>query len=174
MAEEQYISGEEHRANSHAKAKNDRQVVVQTRWLTAIAAALVLCGLSFWGGTAYQKHHDKTTLSANSAASGNSFGGRAGGTRGMGALGQVTAVSGTSITITNQRTGTGSTYAISSTTAISDNGQTAAASDIQTGDTVLITTASGNTAAATRILVNPNFGGGGFGGASAPSGSINQ
>src|SRR5882724_10041792 len=154
MAEKEYLSGEEHRTHSHTKAKNDRQIVVQTRWLTGLAAAIVLCGLSFWGGTAYQKHHDKTTLSASSSASGNSFGGGAGGTtRRMGTLGQVTAVSGTSITITNQRTGTSSTYAISSTTAISDNGQTATASDIQTGDTVIITTASGSITAATRILV---------------------
>ena len=124
-----------------------------------IIGIVVLCGISFWGGTAYQKHHAKTTTFAS--ANGGIAGGPGGGMRRMnGSVGQVTAVSSTSITVQDQRSGSNKTYTIDSSTQVTNNGQTAQDSDIQTGDTVVVMPASSGSTTASRILVNPSFGGG--------------
>lgn len=164
------VSGEEYQTMRQAAATPGRQVTVQSRWLGLGMAAVVLCALSFWGGITYQEHHGKTTmLTGNSNGFGGGFS-RQSGMRRLGAIGQVTAVSSTSITVDNQRTGSSSTYSITSATTISDNGQGATASDIQTGATVVIIPTSSGSTTAGRILVNPSFGGG-FGGGANPMGS---
>ncbi len=171
MAEkaEKYVSGEEHQAMQQ-KSKSSpggRRVTLQTRTLGLAGLVIVLCGLSFWGGTAYQKGHAPKAIATTSSSGGSGAGGFGGGGRGRfsGGLGQVTAVSTSSITITNQRTNASTTYSITSSTTITDSGQTVTASDIQTGDTVLVSTSGSASTTATRILVNPSFGGG-FGGQS--------
>ncbi len=111
--------------------------------------------LSFCAGMQVEKHGNR----------GNHFAGderglmqnRAGGMRRMGGLGSVTAVSSSSITVQNQRTGTSTTYTIDSSTKITNNGATAAISDIKTGATVLVRTSSSSTTTATTIEVNPRF-----------------
>jgi hypothetical protein len=167
--DEKYISGEEFQALRQSETTQSRQVTIQTLWLGWAAVAVVLLAVGFWSGLIYQKHHTKTVASNSVSASSNGLAGRGGfgGGRRLGGFGQVTAVSPTSITITNQRTGASTTYAITSGTAITDNGQAVTTTDIQTGDTVIITNASSSSTTATRILVNPSFGGG-FGGTSAP------
>lgn len=142
--------------------------------LPVILAAVVVLSLliGFFGGIAYQKGKKTTATTAISNTNGfggqSGFGGGQGGfRRGGGAIGQVTAVSDSSITVSNQRTGSDQTFKITSSTTISNNGSAASASDIQTGDTVLIRTSTSDTSTATSILINPSFGGpGGFGGQS--------
>lgn len=123
-------------------------------------AAIVLCGLSFWSGTAYQKSHDKSSGSQSFARSGQ-FGGPGNGNfRQGGDIGSVTAVSDTSITVKNQRTAESKTYTINSSTTVTNNGSEAAASDIKTGDTVIVEPDSANSSTASRIMLNPSFRGG--------------
>src|SRR5665213_1514526 len=91
------------------------------------------------------------------------FGGRGGGGRFGGqrpTIGQVTAVSSTSITVQDANTGASTTLAITSSTQITDNGQTVTITDIQTGANVLIVASATDKTQAARILVNPSFGGG--------------
>lgn len=143
--------------------------------LTALIIFIVLCGLSFYGGVAYQKDHAQTTPNATTASVGGygggvgQSGGRFSGQRPI--RGQVAAISPTSITVSNSTTGTSSTFSITSSTTISDNGQTVSTSDIQTGDTVFIIASTSSSTEASRILVNPSYGGGQSspGSTSAPS-----
>lgn len=159
MADEKYVSGEEYNKLHEASSRSSKRVTLPVSTIALVIAAMVLCGVGFAGGVAYQKHKTKPAGQTSTVASG--FTGRSGGARRGGNIGQVTAVSDTSISVINQRTNASTAYAINSSTAISDNSQTVAASDIKTGDTVLITTSTSDTKTATRILVNPSFGGGG-------------
>lgn len=159
----EYISGEDARAQ-HVSSRPGHTVTLSAYSLGLVAAAVVLCAVSFWVGMAYQKHHTK--LVATTTASGFAGSIRGFGARRAGGIGTVTAVTSTSITINDQRTSTSKTYTINSSTAITDNGQTVDTSDIKTGDTVFISTDGTGSTVASRILVNPNFGGG-FGGPGA-------
>lgn len=105
-------------------------------------------------------------MASAQSAGGRSFGG---GSRADRVVGQVTAVSSSSITVQTQSSSS-TTLAITSSTAISNNGQTATTSDIQVGATVFITENSSNTSQASRILINPSFGGGQM----SPSGAQTQ
>lgn len=168
MAED-YVSGEEYQRMKHS-VKSTKTVAVPTRIIGFIVAAIVLLGLGFVGGMTYQKHNTKSPVtSASTAAARSGFGGSGGFSRRSGSFGQVTAISTTSITLNNERTGASTTYAITSSTTITDNGQTVATSDIQTGDTVVVMTSTTDTTTATSIVVNPSFGGG----ATTPSTTTN-
>ena len=155
---EKYVSGEEYETmrRSGLEPGKQKKVTVQMRTMVWVLAVVVLCSLSFAAGSSYQQHHAKTTASVISS---NGFGPGGTGGRRLGAIGQVTAITSTSITVDNQRTGNSTTYSIDGTTAISNNGQSATASDVQAGDTVLISTASSTSTVATRIVINPSFGG---------------
>jgi hypothetical protein len=122
-----------------------------------IIVLLVAAG-GFASGVSYQKGHN---ASANVTAAGRQFGQAGGafggGARRSGGRGQVTAVSASSITISDQRTGGTKTYNITSTTKITNNGAIATASDIVTGDGVFIITSSASSSDATQILVNPSM-----------------
>jgi hypothetical protein len=128
-----------------------------------LVAGVLIAGAAFYGGVSYEKSHLKTVSSKQTTGGPGSggYGGRGGFGGGDRVMGQVTAISPTSITVQNERTGTSSTLAITSSTQITNNGQTATASDIQSGDTVFITENTSNTSQAARILLNPSFGGGG-------------
>jgi hypothetical protein len=143
-------------------------------WLVIIIV-IVLCGLSFFGGAVYEKGHVKSSaasLSSNAGGgysrAGGGFSGRNGGQRPN--IGDVTAVSSSSITIQNNFSGSSETFSITSSTTYTNAGQTGASvSDIQTGDRVLIRTSSSSSTQATEIDINPSFGGGGAGGSSGSS-----
>jgi len=126
-----------------------------------VAIFVVAVGISFYAGVSYQKHQTKTVV-ANAGANGfgpgqGSFrGGRAGNR----VVGAVTAVSATSISVQNPRTGTTTTLAITSATTITNNGASAAASDIQVGSTVFVTKSSSDATQAATIAINPGYGGG--------------
>lgn len=127
---------------------------------------IVVAIISFLGGSQYGKHHANNTsatssnrLASTSGGFGPGGGARGGFNRADRVVGSVTAISASSITIDDSMSGTSKTLAITSSTQISDNGQTVTYSDIQTGDTVFATEDSSNTSNASRILVNPSFGG---------------
>lgn len=163
MSDEEYISGETHKARKVSNPNSSYKMPIPRLTLPVVGAAIVLCAAGFAAGVAYQKDRTKNSAaisSSGSSSTGFPGGGRGGFGRRAGGIGQVTTISATSITINNQRTGASNTYSIDSSTAISDNGQTVSTSDIQSGDTVLVTTSGSGSTTATRILVNPSFGGG--------------
>lgn len=170
MAE--YVTGEEYEAmkkTPHSHAKTSKNPIV------FIIIAVVLMGLSFYGGIAYQKSKQPKTASSAAGAFGSSSGGSGGGGGRFSGqrptIGSVTAISATSITVQDSRTGSSVTLSITNSTQITDNGQTVAASDIQTGDTVLVTASTSSSSQASRILVNPSFGGGSSGASGGSSAS---
>jgi hypothetical protein len=129
-----------------------------TMWILIGVAFLVGGG----GGLAIgmMAGDDDTTskTTSNSSQFQNSGPGDMGGgpTRGGGTLGEVTKVSSDSITVTDQRSGTETTYKITSDTVITEDSKTASASDIASGDTVMIRSSDSSTA--TAIDVNPTMG----------------
>jgi hypothetical protein len=171
MPNDKYISGEEHKAMSVSSASTPKKVTIAMPSIATIVVVIILCALSFGLGVISQKHGTKTVVATSSVTGGHFTGGGGFGGHRSGGFGQVTAVSPTSITITNERSGASSTYAITASTTITDSGQTVTTSSIQTGDTVIIMTSSSSTSTATSILVNPSFGGGFGGGASGSSSS---
>jgi hypothetical protein len=158
MPEEEYISGEEYQARGGRSPR--KQVTISANHIGLLALVVVLCGLSFYSGQQYQKHHPKTIIATGPSTRAFGPNGFEGPRGRMGNIGQVTAVSDTSITVQNERSGDSTTYAVTTSTTISKDGSTATASDIKTGDTVLIEASSSDTKTATRILINPSFGGG--------------
>jgi len=152
---------------SSKKASNN-----YSRVFLIIAAFVVVAGLSFWGGSSYEKDHDRVGVATVT----NSFarGGRGiypGGQRGgYGGFGLVTAISSTSISVQNPQVGTTKTYSIISSTVITDSGATVTYSDIQDGDMVAITASSSSATTAATIVVNPSYGGPG-GGSPSSSGT---
>jgi hypothetical protein len=155
------MSLSEYNARSQTGGKKQPPV---SRVGVLIVALVLVAGISFFGGVQYQKGKTPATTSAQSAAStnGQSGGGAAGGfghgsyQRGDRAIGTVTAVSGTSITV-QSRSGSSNTYTITSSTTVTDNGQSSSVSDIQTGDTVFMTLDSSNTQDVTSIMLNPTI-----------------
>jgi hypothetical protein len=174
---EKIVSGEEYQAMSRKSPKPGHEVSLPAKTVGVVILVVILCGISFFVGKNYGKDHAKTTTAAASTFSGRAGGGYGGGggVRNGGGFGQATAVSSSSITVQNPRSGTSTTYAITSSTTITDNGQTISASNIQVGDTVIIRVASSGSTTATSILVNPSYGGGGVasssGGSSTTGGS---
>jgi hypothetical protein len=125
----------------------------------------VLVGIiGFVAGMQYQKHGSTTNASFNTSGRigmmGNAGGpGMMGNGQGqIGSFGIVTAVSSTSITIKDQMRSQSSTYTIGSDTTVTNNGSSAQASDIKTGDTAMVQTSSNNTKQASQIIINPSMG----------------
>ena len=136
-----------------------------SRTFVSVVVVIVVAVVSFYGGTRYQKSRQPAAVVNKTAAAAGGFGGGFGGRFGgggarRGIAGTVTAVSSTSITITGTADNASHTYSISSTTTVTNNGQSAAVSDIQSGNTVLVIANPSDTSQAARILINPSFGGG--------------
>jgi len=141
--------------------------------ITVAMAGVIIAAIGFASGMFYQKGQSNggTGLASANGQSGG-FGqtdgsGRQGAMRRMGVFGTVSAISDSSITVGDQRSGESTTYAINSTTTITDNGTSASASDIKSGDTVMISTATSGTDStttdsktATAITLNPSMGNG--------------
>jgi len=167
------VSGEEFQAMSRKPVKPGHEVALSSRTVGMVVVVIVLCGLSFLGGTVYGKHH----AGANRPSTGafGRGGGYIGGFRNGGGFGQVTAISSTSITVQNPRSGTSKTFAITGSTTITDNGQPVTTSDIQSGEIVIVQVAGAGSTTATSILVNPGSGGGTTsGGGAGGSGTVIQ
>jgi hypothetical protein len=139
------------------------KVTVPVNRVVVALMVVAIAGVGFGAGAAFQDHHDNKT--SNRMMRGGAFGqaggmggpGRFGGRQQNGALGSVTAISDTSITITTRRD-TSKTYKIDSSTKITSDGATVAVNTIKSGDNVLIQTSSSSSDTATSIVVNPNFG----------------
>jgi cytoskeletal protein RodZ len=135
--------------------------------------AIILVGISFVAGMQVQKSITKSNAatvvgSANGGTTGGAggFSGR-GGRMGMRpTFGTVSSISGSNLTVTTDASTT-VTVTLSSSTQITDgNGATATAGSIKTGDTIAAfgtTSSDGATITATRIRLNPAFGGAGGG-----------
>jgi len=151
---DEYVSGEAHQVISKQRNASTRKVTVTMQGLGLVAAAIVLCGVSFAAGVDYQNRHTKA------AAAKFMTGGRFGelGQRRAGDIGQVIAVSSTSITVSNRRTGADKTYTIDSNTSVLNAGQTGSVNDIKTGDMVIVETSTSSSVTASRIILNPSFG----------------
>jgi hypothetical protein len=141
------------------------KVAVPTKVLIQSGIAIVLVIVSFYGGVAYQKSK-KTTVSdmgnTQLGMNGQGFGNGggqfgSGGGRQMMTLSEVTAVSGTSISV-KLGDGTAKTYTINDSTSIVKDGASATTSDIATGDTVSVSVSSTDASVARRIIVNPQMG----------------
>lgn len=138
---------------------------------------VLLASASFYEGTAYQRNID-TTDSSSTAATTNipttdSSGGN--GTK-MDSyvrdhvLGQVTAISSTSITVQDENTTQSVTLSIAKSTQIVANGQAITATEIQEGDLVIITKTSASSTTASRIIVTQGI----LGGSGTDGSSTNQ
>ncbi len=171
----QYASQRPHeQGGNHRRTSKGQGVAVPRGALIAVAAVLVV-GMSFFAGVQYQKGHATSTLngtqagafSPNGTSGTSGMGGRMGNR--AGGFGTVTAVSSSSITITQREfgpnssssSGTSKTYTINDSTTVTANGSTGSVSDIQTGDTVFIRTASSTSTVATEIRVGDIGGPGG-------------
>lgn len=149
--------------------------------LMGLLVAVILVTISFYSGVQYQKGHQSTTSAFNNSSGNSPFGGgggRFGGFNSDRVFGQVTAISSSSISVQDSRSNTNVTLTINSSTQISNNGQTASASSIQTGNSVIVVEDSSNTSVASRILINPSFGGFGSnspggGATTSPSTTVN-
>jgi len=137
---------------------------------------IILLIASFMGGVYYEKSTSKTVQTGAVGTFGTGGPGGTGKVR-NGAFGTVTAVSDTSITVNEPRLNTTATYAITSSTTITNSGAAATASDIKVGDQVLIQASSSDTKTATHIVDGIQGGpGGGFfnGGGQQSSGDTSQ
>lgn len=153
---------------STGKTKSTASNTSYIKYGVIVVVALVLCGVSFGAGVSYQKGKQTTTSTASTTDNEQfpSQGGGPGGFGGQGGLGngqrpnigEVSAVSGDSITIQNARSNSNQTFKITSSTTVQNSGSAASVSDIKTGDTVLISTDSFDTSIATQIMLNPSFG----------------
>lgn len=133
-----------------------------------LLVVVIVAALSFVGGMQYQK--GKKTASVDQASSGapsgqgfgNFPGSSGGGGRRMNiVLGQVTAISSTSISVQDSRSNSTNTLDITSDTQVTDNGQAASLSSIKTGDNVVIRPNSSNSKQADQIMLNPQMPSGG-------------
>ncbi|NPV59944.1 MAG: hypothetical protein HPY75_09800 [Actinobacteria bacterium] len=77
----------------------------------------------------------------------------------MGAIGEVTAISESKITIEDERSGSSRTYSIKSSTQILDGEKEAEIDDIEVGDRVMVVPDGSDAGAAARIIINPGMGG---------------
>jgi hypothetical protein len=163
MAEEHTISGEEYMARQQQK-DNRGKVTISAQTIGMVMAVVLLCGVSFYGGIAYQKGrpNSATALNGQTGQGTNAPGGMSGfqGRQMNGSVGAVTAIDSSSITVKNQRTSQDKTYTITSTTTVTNDDANASISDIKVGDTVMVQASTDDTSAATRILLNPSLGGG--------------
>jgi pyruvate/2-oxoacid:ferredoxin oxidoreductase beta subunit len=147
---------------THTPKKLPKKVTLPTKPLLLAAGAVVVIGASFYSGVAFQKAKHpgtaNTGFGTNSAVSGTGF-------RRRMSRSTVTAISSSSISV-KDTSGNTKTYAITSSTEIDKDGQTATATDISVGDEVVVISSDGSTA---NRIMDGIMGGGFGGGASAPS-----
>jgi hypothetical protein len=140
--------------------------------LAVVVLVVVVGAGGFVGGMQYQKKDGNTSTGTLTAAQGVRMGGTGMQDMRSGSIGTVTAVSASSITLSDERTDTTKTYSITNSTKITKDGSMVVYSSISVGTRVLVTVSSATSTVATQILVNPIMGGG-FGGQSqAMSGSF--
>lgn len=124
-----------------------RAIVMRLSTLVAVILVIALVGISFYAGFLYG-----SSSSSNSSAVSNSI-------ERTFAIGLVVYISPTSITIANEENTSTQTFAITSKTLISINGLKSSASQIRSGNRVLIRVSKSNPTKAGIIIVDTNFSG---------------
>ena len=163
----EHISGEEY--NYRVSSRGHKGIGKNINFpIWAILAVILFTIFGFIGGIQYQKSKASNNVSALSSGR---FGGQGQFGRGNRVAGTVANVGSNSITITT-RSGNTVTLNVTSSTQITNGGQTAQLTDIKTGDFVLASKDPSNTSNAVRIMDNPSFGGGG--GISSPPSDQSQ
>jgi len=141
------------------KSRNNNIVIAAS----VVGALLVGSAGGFFAGYQIGSNNDNVNRNSSQADMNDFPGGMMGGGQfGMGGFGTVTAVSGDSITVKDQRQDEETTYTITSNTEVTDGGDKAAIGDIKVGDTVMVRTddsSDSTNKTATSIQLNPSFGG---------------
>lgn len=144
-----------------ASSQNRKQLLF--KFLPTIILVVIFAAGGFFGGVFYQKNKIKSaTGNVNGQFSESNQGpGRMG--AGMNGqrpnMGTVTAISSSNIKIQDSRSNSEKTYAITSSTKVSDNGESASVGDIKKGDEVMIMASSSESTEAAQIMLNPEQGG---------------
>ena len=140
-----------------------------------VSAVGLVCGIGGFAIGHFTAAKATTLASSSSGGSGSGGfggGGRFGGQRPV--FGTVASVSGDTITVNNTRSGQTETVNVTSSTTYSDGsggGASESLASISDGTTIAATgTTTNGTMTATRIIVNPSFGGFSGGGAGSSSG----
>lgn len=142
----------------------------QMRQTLTIAALIILPIIGFVAGMQYQKgNNDSTSTATTNTTQNGQFPGGGGGFGGGGGqapnIGEVKAITDTSITIESQFDNSDVTLAITSSTEIQDGDDNATVSDIKVGDTAIAIADEDDEDTAAQIIINPQMpSGGGFGG----------
>jgi hypothetical protein len=123
--------------------------------LPTILSAVVAWGLlvGYIGYALYHNHHEVTATSSNSRSAGSQQTSHR-----TSLTGKVTAVSSSSLTVKNNRTGDTQTFKLTAGTAIREAGDPKTSKDISDGTLVLVWTAS-DPGAASLVVINPNMDG---------------
>lgn len=139
-----------------------------------VVGIIVVLAAIFIGGIAYQKYVNDKSNPTNTSFGGGSRGGFGQGLNGQTPVfGTVQSISGSNIMVQNQQ-GNTVTVIVNSSTQYRQNRQSAQLSAIQNGDRIVAIGKqnSDGSITATRISINPSFGGGsGASGSSNSSGS---
>ena len=141
----------EAKTKSVSSSSSDRTVVLRLSTAVWVGLVLILLALSFWGGALYG-----SGLSSNQT---NPIPPLSSSTRNRYAVGMVVYISQSSITITNDENSLNQTFLITSKTLISINGVKSNASQIKSGNIVLIQVNKADPTKANVILVNSHFSG---------------
>src|SRR4030042_5480459 len=142
-----------------APVSNQNKKQLLFKFLPTIMLVVIFTAGGFFGGVFYQKNKVKSANgNVNGQVSENNQGpGRMG--AGMNGqrpnMGTVTAINSSSITIENSRSSSEKTYTITSSTKVSNNGETASLDDIKVKDEVMIMTNSSKSSEAAQIMLNP-------------------
>ncbi len=152
----EYISGEEHMQTVSTRRSKPNYA----KPFLATAAAVLLLSGGFVGGMSYQKSRPGSAATTATTAAFGVGGGMNGpqtrvfqGERPT--IGVVAAVADGSFTVKDDQSGETSQFAISSDTQFMNAGAAAVASDMHTGDTVLVIVDSEDKTKAVRVDLNP-------------------
>jgi hypothetical protein len=139
-------------------------------WVLPLIVSMLLIAVgvgAFFGGISYQKGRQSNPVGVEDVAqSGRASPGQPGDVNGPmsgggpGVMGEVTAVSSSSISVKDTKTGSSSTYSITSSTKVLNNGQAATISDIKVGDSVIVVPNTSQSGVADQIMLAPAKGGG--------------
>ncbi len=165
---DKHVSGEEFYAIS-SKAKKPTKEQRVTISVTAVVSVIIIVSLlvvSFLLGDSYGRAHAKLATPSRAGLAGSN---RRRQFRG-GDFGTVTAVSNTSISVQNNRSGTINIYHIAPSTQVIENGQSVNKSSIKNGDMVIIRVTKSGSTTASIIAIN-SYPGCGYTGGVAPGGT---
>ncbi len=149
---------ERHTVTNHGEM--DKKTFTFSLKSVVYIGVVVLTAIVFFAlGSSYGKNHEveEMNMGPNSSAN-NGATSPNGRPRRNFNIGTVKSISASSITVTNIRSGADTTFNITSSTTVSNNGSAAQVSDIQVGQPVLISPSTTSSTDAAKIMINPSFG----------------